>query len=163
MIANRSAVANVNLVPSDSETVALAGFLDCVTRPGTAPLMVAPSRLVGELSKALPDCGRANNVARSISGGPGHDVIVEPGTRCGPESMNSTFVSDRSGRASFALLIFRITHSMAHLARRRAVGLPLFYAIRRKRRINAGVPVITLFQRNIDTQARRLDRLAILG
>jgi hypothetical protein len=112
-MANRSAEANVILVPSDNETVAFGGCSGGPTLAGIAPLMVGPSGLASERSNGPPDSGRANNAVRSITGGPGHDVIVDPATRRGPESMNSTSVAGRSGLVSFALLIFRTTHSMA--------------------------------------------------
>jgi hypothetical protein len=109
---HRLAVAKVILVPSDNETVASASCREYVALPGVAPLMVVPAGLA-DGSLETPENGRANNATRSITGGPGHDVIVEPATRPGPESMNSTSVMGRSCPASLALLIFRITHSMA--------------------------------------------------
>jgi hypothetical protein len=108
---HRLAVAKVILVPSDNETVASASCREYVALPGVAPLMVVPAGLA-DGSLETPENGRANNATRSITGGPGHDVIVEPATRPGPESMNSTSVMGRSCPASLALLIFRITHSM---------------------------------------------------
>jgi hypothetical protein len=124
-IANRSAVAKVILVPSDNETVAAAGCLAGATVPDGAPLMVGPSGLAGHFSDGPSDTGRENSAARSITGGPGHDVIVEPGTRPGPESMSSTSAAGRSDLASFALLIFRIMHFLGMPIWRYADGPPL--------------------------------------
>lgn len=88
---HKPAVAKVIVVPSDNETVAPAGWFGLVAPPASPPVMVGPSGLANRLP-GTPDSGRANSAARSITGGPGHDVIVEPATRRGPESMNSTAV-----------------------------------------------------------------------
>ena len=78
MIAIRSAVAKVIVVPSDNDKVAFCGRSGCLTLLTVAPVIVALSCSAGEVFDAFKDIGRENNSARSITGGPGHDVIVEP-------------------------------------------------------------------------------------
>lgn len=100
MLANQFVVANLILVPSDSETVPSGGQPFWLPPSGAAPVTVTP------------DAGRANKAVRSMSGGPDQDVIVAPCMRRGRVSGSSTSNAYRSCLADLVLLIFRIADSV---------------------------------------------------